>query len=614
MVSEKDSNVAKALENQDLNRRRLELGELRNAVLCGLAVVLAVALTNPVSESPFNDDWSYSFTVRKLLETGKLTYNGWASASLIAQAYWGWAWVKVFGFSYTVLRFSTVPLAAAAVSFCYLLGRRAGLNQRFAVFAALMLGLSPLYLPVASSFMTDAPGLFFIMLSMYAIARSIDAQTARSASIWLIVGGVVGLVGGTGRQFAWVVPLVMIPFAAWIRRTHFLLVLSASVTWMVVLAGALGTVYWFNHQPYAIPEIPLSAELKLAVQKPAHYLFNVLAIPLTTVWVILPAMWRVVGRSWTGSRALIVFALLIGPVLLLTKVRPKYGVAPWMGNTLSAQGIMGGAELAGDRPMVMAFPIRVAIAVIVFTVACILIADLILRMDRPFRAIRSAVRFLFYPDQSHALLAAMTWFAMAYFSLLLPRCAANMAYDRYILPLMPCVLFPLLLGYQKAGEIRVSKSGWILLGIYSLWSIAITQEVTALGRARAEAADKLLQQGVPRTLIDAGFEFDYETQLFATGYINDPRIKTPSHAFKKNYGPTFAVQSLYRLEFQTASDTEKTKYGYVDYTTYLYPFHRRIYIDQFSDAWWTDPVKAATRPADKWHGVVPPDLAGDEEK
>ena len=82
--------------------------DLRNALLCGLAVVAAMALTQPIANAPFNDDWSYSFTVKRLLETGKLTYNGWASASLIAQAYWGLIWVKAFGFSYTVLRLSTL--------------------------------------------------------------------------------------------------------------------------------------------------------------------------------------------------------------------------------------------------------------------------------------------------------------------------------------------------------------------------------------------------------------------------------------------------------------------------------------------------------------------------
>jgi hypothetical protein len=625
------------------------LVELRNAVLCGLAVVVAIALTNPIAESPFNDDWSYSFTVKKLLETGKLTYNGWASASLIAQAYWGLIWVKLFGFSYSVLRFSTVPLAAAAISICYLLGRHVGLNTRFAVFASLLVGVSPLYLPVASSFMTDAPGLFFTLLSMYGFARAMASPRVNPAIAWLVLGVLVGLVGGTGRQIVWVVPLAMAPYAAWIRRRDPAFVAFAIAGWVLVFAGALLTMRWFAHQPYAIPEPPISVEIKKALQKPAHFLVNVLAIPLTTIWVILPALWGVLrfelppkrtskqasmrieqmretsdepatknipangvvdyaretrSRASDGTRALVVLLLLIGPVLLAVKYRPRIAVAPWMGNTLSYQGVMGGAELAGNRPVVLPMFLRIFIAVVVLVVACIFLADLLLTLTRPLKLSRRLRQFLFFPEPGDALLPAMFIFAVAYFALLLPRCATNMAYDRYVLPLMPCVLFPLLLSYQRAGEWKVAKIGWVLLGIYALYGIGITQEITALSRARTVAANKLMTAGVHRSEIDAGFEFDFETQLENTGYINDQRILLPKGAYKKGLGTTYTLMPTYRIEFAPAIDTKETRFGRVDYTTYLYPFHRRIYIDEFKDKWWLDPVRAATHPSDKGHQII----------
>jgi hypothetical protein len=614
--------------------------DFRNAALCGLAVVIAVLLTNPFAESPFNDDWSYSITVRQLVQPGtlklahwaqqsasqryyfehlptrgKLIYNGWASASLIAQAYWGLLWVKLFGFSYVVLRLSTLPLAALAASICYLLGRMVGLNRQFALFSTLLMGLSPLYLPVASSFMTDAPGLFFILLSMYCLGRAMNAKTTGPAIAWLLIGSTIGMIGGTGRQFVWVVPLVMLPYTAWLRRANTTIVVCAILSWIAVLGGALYTVHWFNAQPYSIPEIPLRDELRLAIKKPPHYLLRVLAIPLTAIWVMFPALWGILLRGWKANRALIVVLAMLGPVLLLVKFRPKYGVAPWMPNTLSAQGVMGGAELAGDRPIIISMPMGVIIAIIVFTVASILMADLLIWLSRLFTAFRTVIRAVLFPENGHGLLPAMVLFALAYFTLLLPRCASNMAYDRYIIPLMPCVLFPLLLRYQREGDRKVPIASWLLLGFYALWAIGITQEVTALGRARAQAADIVIASGKRRPLIDAGFEFCNETQVLETGYVNDPRIKIPRGAFKPHEGPTYIVQSKYRLEFESASDTKPSEFGYVDYTTYLYPFHRRIYIDQYIDPWWLDPRKAATRPADKWHSVINlPDSSSDDSK
>ncbi len=586
--------------------------DLRNALLCALAVVLAVFITNPFCESPFNDDFSYSATVRKLLLTGKLTYNGWASASLIAQAYWGLLWVKVFGFSYTVLRFSTLPLAAAAISLCYLLARRVGLIPKFAVFAALSVGLCPLYPPVAGSFMTDAPGLFCILLSLYLLARSIDAPNLAAAIAWLAAGLVVGLVGGTGRQIVWVVPLIVAPYAAWLRRDSLTYVCLALLGSALVLSGALITLHWFSHQPYSIPEISLLTEVKSAAAHKTHYVLNVLGIGLTTLWMILPSLWGK-WRRWSTARAALGFILLVC-VLILVKVRPHYSLAPWMGNTLSYQGVMGGAEIAGIRPIAMPKVVRAVFAIVVYLAACCMVADLLIWLARPLTACRKTVQFLFYPKPGQALLPAMTLFALAYLTLLLPRAASNMVYDRYILVLMPCAIFPILLGYQRQGERKIATSAWVLFSIYAAYGIAITQDITALDRARAAACNKLIAAGIPRVRIDAGFEYDCETQILAQGYINDPRIKIPANAYKKEFGPTYRVQAIYRPELNLSSDTSKTPFGSISYTSFIYPFHRTIYIDKYTDPWWLDRKRAATHPSDKWHQIMPSDSDDANEK
>ena len=88
----------------------------------------AVLLAWPIGEIGHNDDWSYCFTAQKLAETGKLTFNGWATAMLGLQAYWGALFIKLFGFSFTVLRLSILPLAALCGSVAYGLGRTCGLR------------------------------------------------------------------------------------------------------------------------------------------------------------------------------------------------------------------------------------------------------------------------------------------------------------------------------------------------------------------------------------------------------------------------------------------------------------------------------------------------------
>ncbi len=54
----------------------------------------------------------------------------------------------------------------------------------------------------------------------------------------------------------------------------------------------------------------------------------------------------------------------------------------------------------------------------------------------------------------------------------------------------------------------------------------------------------------------------------------------------------------YRLEYGPDADTAPSRFGSIDYTSWLPPFRRRVYIDQFKHPWWLD-----VKPTDK--GITP---------
>ncbi len=223
---------------------RTSRANARWACLCGGIVLIAFLIVNPFAEMPFNDDWSYAFTVRRLLETGHLTYNGWSTATIITQAYWGAIVSKLFGFSFTALRFSTLPFAVGCVMLCYLLARRAGLLPRWAIFCALLLGLNPLFLPLATSFMTDVPGLFFILLSLHCLIIAAAKPRGGIAALALAVGA--GILGGMDRQIVWAVPLCVLPYVALVRRTDRRFVVCCFAGWSSVILDAMATLHWFG--------------------------------------------------------------------------------------------------------------------------------------------------------------------------------------------------------------------------------------------------------------------------------------------------------------------------------------------------------------------------------
>ena len=250
--------------------------------------MIALLLAWPFADLPFNDDWTWAFTVKQLLRTGHLTYNGWSSPSLIAQAYWALLWVKCFGFSHNVLRISTLPLAAGSVVICYFLARQARLTAGLAIFATLTLGLSPIFMPLASSFMTDVPGLFFLLLSTFALIHGFERSSRNRAIAWIVSGAIAALLGGSGRQVVWVVPLIILPYLAWLRREDHPFAFAALLSWIFVFAGAAAMQHWFNQQRYATPDPPLSAYPRGVLRHPALFSAGVAMVLITVVLLVLP--------------------------------------------------------------------------------------------------------------------------------------------------------------------------------------------------------------------------------------------------------------------------------------------------------------------------------------
>ena len=307
-------------------------GDVRNAALCGLATLVALVVVWPISGLSFNDDWSFAFTAKRLAETGHVLYNGWSSPSVIGQSYYALPWVRLFGFSFNVLRLSTAPLAIASVVLTYVLARRAGLDAGGATFAAAALLACPLFLPLATSFMTDVPGLFCILASTYALVRCRAARTG-TALAWLAVGVAVAAVGGSSRQIVWVAPLAVLPYVAWLRRADRGLAVTFVLAWASTFAAAAAIQRWFNAQPFALPEPSITSELARAARRPVPVVLRFLAVLLTTLLLLLPAMAVVARRRPAAAgRAASAAGVVAFAVVMIHPIRTA---APWTGNILT---------------------------------------------------------------------------------------------------------------------------------------------------------------------------------------------------------------------------------------------------------------------------------------
>ena len=546
--------------------------DIRNAALCGSAVVFACLLVWPFANMPFDDDWSYAFTVKRLAETGHLIYNGWSSPSLISQAYWALIWVKLLGFSFNVLRLSTIPLAGGSAAVTYLLARRSGLLISSSVFSALLLGISPLFLPLATSFMTDVPGCFCLLLSIYALVRAGQSASFR----WMLVGFIIGAIGGSSRQIVWVVPFALLPYIAWIRRRDRIFFTAAVSMWIIVLIAAGGIQHWFETQPYSIPEPSVRSEWIRASRDPTAVITRFIMILIMLMLLTLPAGVSFFSRL-RHSRSLTAISglmlLVIGRVLLDQR---RYAVGPWMINILSAQGVMAGGLIRGYRPDMLPSPIFPVLSLIVFATIAMFVASLVLWLTRPIAAWRWISEFYAHPSKDQLTVAAMTLVCGCYLALLLTRCAMEFTlFDRHLIGLIACVSIPMLRCSKK-----IPIGSWVLLGLFSIYAIGSTQENLAACRARATAVQRLRDAGIPRTQFSGGFDYDAWTQVETTGYINDSRIKLPIGAFHPAEPRMPDLKPVYRVEYAPTKDSQVTQFGSVPYFSLWPPFTRRIYIDR----------------------------------
>jgi len=560
--------------------------DLRNVVLCLLIPSAAFLIVNPVAEIPFQDDWSYAFSARQCALTGHITYNGWATAMILPHVYWGALFIRLFGFSFTVLRFSTLPWTAGSIALCYLLSRQAGLRPTPALFVSMLMAFSPLFLPLATSYMVDVPGLFFMLASLCALLRA-----SKSAQlIWIFIAAVAGIIGGMSRQIGWIVPLALLPYLAMVRRRDIQFAMCAAIAWLVVVVDVIWSLRWFARQPLSVADMGFAQVLD-AAQNPQRTLLRVLSLALTLVLVILPAtlpavraaaveLWR--NRARRGGAALVMVCALMAVFLLRN---PSFGLEPWMPITVTTLGVMDGLELSGHRPVAQPLILRGLLSAAALLAVAIMASGALASIGWPrWRRWRD---FLL-PADGRIAAPALLLFAVVYTALLLPRADQNWLSDRYALPLIPVAAIFLL----RRASISPGISAWILLGLLALYTLASTQDVLALARARGVAVRRLMNAGAPPTAIVAGLEWDYWAQLLATGYINDYRL--PPRLFKPDVGMTPSVRPLYRVEFERQSDTIPSQFGVVDYFSALPPLQRRIYIDQFRNPWWTDPDKIRT--------------------
>ncbi len=539
-----------------------------------------------------NDDWSYIRTVQLLAQTGHVTYNGWATAMLGWQLYFALIFVKLFGFSFTVVRSSMMVIGMATAFLMQRTFVRAGLREWNATLGTLTIVLSPLFLPLTFSFMTDISGLFSIVICLYACLRALEADDAQSQAktiSWIIVAVATSALGGTVRQIAWLGFLVMVPSTLWLLRRHRRVLWSGAAAYIAGLATIGLSLLWFQHQPYSVPEHILQGSLGIANAVSVAQNFVRLAfdaplflLPLLLLFVLVaPSFGRVARLRFSlGAACAILFALVQGQ-----RHKLIFWLAPYLGNYVTVYGLVDGTPLHSPRPIVLEFAVRLLITGAAIAGILALFATLRTSFKTPFHVPETTAQ-----PSSQTLAILLGPFTLAYLGLLLPRAAYGELFDRYLLPLLMLAALALLRYYQARVRPNVPAISLILLLPVAAFSVAGTHDTFAMYRARLAAIHEITSTGVPPTALDGGFEYNGWTQIETSGYINDPRIQNPQDAYHppQTTLPTLctpfltkllpAVVPRFTLAFDPGVCFGATAFAPITYRTWLGPPITTLYI------------------------------------
>ena len=560
-----------------------------SALLCALTVLVCELISRPYANMGVCDDMSYILIARKVAATGRIFYNGPTTPMLGWQLYLSAAFIKLFGFSLTSVRMSTLLVAMVLAFVLQRTLVRANISEWNATVGTLAMVLSPLYLVLSVTFMTDIQGLFAIVLCLYGCLRSLQASTSRAAIGWLCFAVAADAICGTSRQIAWLGVLVMVPSAVWLLRSRRRVLLAGVAAALTGDLFVYGCMQWFKRQPYNVPEHVFSDTFAAG-----HMLGELGHMFLDAPFLLLP----MVALFLPGLRKCRPLILAIGSVLCLgylfmatypSHLRGSFPLDPTGGDWVGVHGIYEFIIIKGNAPILLNRAVQALLTIVsvggVFGLICLLCSQRMVKAAEPAAGVSWG--------QLGVLLGP---FSIVYLLLLVPRAGDFHLTERYLLALLVVALLCMARYYQDYVRPRFPLASVVLVGVMAAYGIVNTHNTFAIDRGRVVMADELRAAGVPETAVDNGWEYNQGVELQVAGLINDYRMVLPAHTYApapplpagtcevNGYDLTPHIQPRYGISFDPNACYGPAPFAPVHYSRWLASAPGTLYVVYYTPA------------------------------
>jgi hypothetical protein len=476
-------------------------------VLILLLWFVVVAITIGVHRDiPVIDDWTYAWSVERLLDDGRLEVLDWSAVYPLAHSLWGAAWSLVLGFSFVTLRLSTLAFALLASCALYLILRELEASPRIALLGALTVAANPVVLLLSSSFMTDVPFVGCTLMALLCYIRAMRRGQVRL--VWW--AGAWAFAACLDRQIGLLTPLAALPLLVPrpqgepMKRSAVLVAIG--VTWGAMLVCSLAIMSIVKPTGEMIK---LVDRLVWVVQIPVtrYLIYNLYALSGIAFFALPALLAMATARGLWRRPTLFVVILALGAVMLGLMGEIPVPLRP--GSTWSL------VEVGGSRGLINGLPpgseattIEVVLrgaGLLAFALALISLG----RPDRPgpltfrmahwsrpvLRRVLDAVKAIPVTTRTPLVIYLIAYLVLAN--------VLWMYNDRYLIVLLP-VIVALALGVRQPG-LEVPRLAWFATAIFAIVAVVGTRDALRFNESVRDSWQALVDSGVRPSDIDAGY-------------------------------------------------------------------------------------------------------------
>lgn len=445
---------------------------------------------------PIDDDWSYLKAAETFHHTGKMQFTPWTAMSLVFQVWWGTCFTKLFGYSIEMLRLATLVISLLGLIFIYLLLRELKHHWQISLGVVLLMLFNPFSFPLNFTFFTDQYFISLLFISTYFYYKAFKDNK----ETYLLIASLVASFSVLVRQNGILIPLAVFIYLLISERSSKTIIIRRSLLILVIPLAALITfTYWLNviHGP-TTESIKQIGKIVENLKKP-HLLLIKLAwrpflilefmgfclLPLS--FSFLPKVKELFNRK---HYFLLLLFCLAGIIFYL--VFEHIGLYSTTDLWHNGFGFAYISEYGyRDFLSILFFLYRLldflAVASIVYLIYLLI-------------KYRKSIRDKFPLASPYFLILLIGSFQFLFLLTTLYK------FSRYYLILIPFFIIVIL---EVTRHLRINKKIFIsLLVIYTLFSLAITQDFMNWNQLKWQVAKQLKDKGVPLQKISAGFAWD----------------------------------------------------------------------------------------------------------